>query len=122
MNTEMENKVNTAEASLKALRVSPQKLSMVARAITGMSVSKAVMSLTFSKKRIAGDVKKLLQSAMANAENNHNMDIDALVIDRVDVGRAFLMKRSRARAKGRGTRIVKPFSKMRIVLVEKNEE
>jgi len=111
-----------SEALIKSLRISPLKLRRVTRVITGMNVAKAMMQLSFSKLRIAKDVKALLNSAMANAENNHGMDIDSLVIDRIDVGKSFVMKRFRARAKGRGNRILKPFSNIRIVLKEKNEE
>lgn len=111
--------IKTAEAHLKSVRISPIKLSAVTRSITGMPVNKAVMALTFSNKAIAGAVNKLLKSAMANAENNHGLDIDNLFIERIDVGKSMVMKRFRARAKGRGARILKPFSNMRIVLIEK---
>lgn len=115
----MKNK--TAEAHLRSVRISPIKLSAVARSITGMPVNKAVMALTFSNKAVASIVNKLLKSAMANAENNHGLDIDNLFIHRVDVGKSMVMKRFKARAKGRGARILKPFSNMRIVLIEKGE-
>lgn len=114
-------KNKTAEAHLKSVRISPIKLSAVTRSIKGMPVNKAVMALTFSNKAIARDVNKLLKSAMANAENNHGLDIDNLYIDRVDVGKAMVMKRFKARAKGRGAKILKPFSNIRIVLIEKGE-
>ncbi len=114
-------KKKTAEAHLKSVRISPIKLSAVARSIAGMPVNKAVMALTFSNKAVAGAVNKLLKSAMANAENNHGLDIDNLFIDRVDVGKAMVMKRFKARAKGRGMKILKPFSNIRIVLIEKGE-
>ena len=114
-------KKRTAEAHLKSVRISPIKLSAVARSIAGMPVSKAVMALTFSNKAVAPIVNKLLKSAMANAENNHGLDIDNLFIDRVDVGKSMVMKRYKARAKGRGARILKPFSNLRIVLIEKGE-
>ena len=97
-----------AQAYLKSLRVSPIKLGKVTRAIAGLPVDKAMMQLTFCN----------LKSAMTNAENNHGMDIDKLVIHRIDTGKAFVMRRFRARAKGRGTRIEKPFSHVRIVLTE----
>jgi large subunit ribosomal protein L22 len=112
---------NSAEAYLKAVRTSPLKLRKVTRAITGMPVEKALMYLTFCKMRISKNVKALLKSAMANAENNKGMDIDNLIVERIDVGRAFVMKRFRPRAKGRGCRILKPFSKIRIILTEKRE-
>ena len=114
-------KKKTAEAHLRSVRISPIKLSAVTRSIAGMPVNKAVMALTFSNKAVAGIVNKLLKSAMANAENNHGLDIDNLFIDRIDVGKAMVMKRFRARAKGRGMRILKPFSNLRIVLIEKGE-
>ena len=114
--------LKTSEAKIKALRISPLKLSKLARGIMGMPVEKAVTMLTFSKMRISKDVKALLNSAMANAENNNGMDIDNLHVHRVDVGKAFVMKRFKPRAKGRADRILKPFSNIRIVLIEKNEE
>ena len=117
-----EKEVKTSEAKIKALRTSPLKLSKLARGIMGLPVEKAIMFLSFSKMRISKDVKALLSSAMANAENNHDMDIDNLHVHRVDVGKAFVMKRFKPRAKGRADRILKPFSNIRIVLIEKNEE
>lgn len=111
----------TAEAKLRSVKASPIKLGALARSIKGMPVNKASMALTFSKKAVASELNKLLKSAMANAENNHGLDIDNLIIDRVDVGKAMVMKRFRARAKGRGCRILKPFSNIRIVLIEKGE-
>jgi len=114
-------KKRTAEAHLKSVRISPIKLNAVARSIAGMPVNKAVMALTFSNKAIASIVNKLLKSAMANAENNHGLDIDNLFIHRIDVGKSMVMKRYKARAKGRGARILKPFSNLRIVLIEKGE-
>lgn len=112
---------NFAQAYLKALRISPSKLRRVTRAIVGMPLEEALTYLTFSKLRIAKDVKELVKSAMANAENNHGMDIDELCIHRIDVGKSFVMKRFRARAKGRGCRILKPFSNVRVILTEKKE-
>ncbi|MFC1658957.1 50S ribosomal protein L22 [Pseudomonadota bacterium] len=114
--------LKTAEAKIKALRISPLKLNKLARGIMNLPVEKAMMLLSFSKMRVSKDVKALLNSAMANAENNHGMDIDNLYIHRVDVGKAFVMKRFKPRAKGRADRILKPFSNIRIVLIEKNEE
>jgi len=111
----------TAEAHLKSVKVSPIKLSALARSITGMPVNKAVMALTFSNKSIAVVLNKLLKSAMANAENNHGLDIDNLFISRVDVGKSMVLKRFMPRAKGRGCRILKPFSNVRIILMEKGE-
>lgn len=124
MNAKMKKEIEQktfAEAYLKALRVSPLKLRRVTRVITGLSVEKALMYLTFCKIRVSKDVKELLKSAMANAENNNGMDIDNLFIDRIDVGKSFVMKRFRPRAKGRGCKILKPFSNIRIVLTEKKE-
>lgn len=111
----------TAEAKLKSVKVSPIKLSALARSVKGMPVNKASMALAFSRKSVAVELNKLLKSAMANAENNHGLDIDNLIIDRVDVGKSMVMKRFKAGAKGRGMRILKPFSNIRIVLIEKGE-
>ena len=109
-----------SEATL--LRISPQKLNVVANMISGMEVSKAVVALEFSHKRIAGTVKKVLESAIANAENNHGLDVDQLIISEASVGKHMTMKRFRPRARGRAGRITKPFSKLRIVVREMNEE
>lgn len=114
-------KENVAFASIKNLRVSPTKLNLVADLIRGLSCSKAVHELIYSKKRIAKDVKKLVESAVANAENNHNMDIDKLFIHEVFVGKGLVMKRFMPRAKGRGVRILKPFSHIKVVVAEKGE-
>ena len=110
-----------AQAYLKNLRVSPTKLMKVTRAINGMPVAKAMTQLTFCNLKSAKALKDLLKSAMTNAENNHGMDIDKLVIARIDTGKSFVMKRFRARARGRGTRINKPFSHVRIVVTEVEE-
>jgi len=112
---------NEAKAELRMVRVSPQKLNLVAGLIRGLEVEKALANLTFSKKRIAIDVKKLLESAIANAENNHGLDVDNLVVAEASVGKAMVMKRFRARARGRGAKILKPFSNMRIVVREVEE-
>ena len=112
---------NEAKAELRMVRVSPQKLNLVAGLIRGLKVEKALANLTFSKKRISNDVKKLLESAIANAENNHGLDVDSLVITEASVGKAMVMKRFRARARGRGAKILKPFSNMRIVVREVEE-
>lgn len=109
------------KASARSLRVSPSKLNLVAALIRNMDVSEAMVQLSFSQKRIAQDVKKCLQSAIANAENNFGMDIDNLVIQRATVGKALVMKRVRARARGRSARINKPFSNLFITLAEKEE-
>ena len=113
---------NEAMAIARMLRTSPQKLNLVAGLIRGKKVDKALADLTFSKRRIAGDVKKCLQSAIANAENNHNLDVDALVIQEASVGKSISMKRWHARGRGKSTRIVKPFSRIRIVVREQEEE
>jgi large subunit ribosomal protein L22 len=114
---------NEANAVLHMVRISPQKLNLVAGIIRGLKVDKALANLTFSKKRISADVKKLLESAIANAENNHGLDVDNLVVAEASVGKALVMKRFRARARGRGAKILKPFSRMRIVVrqVEESE-
>ena len=107
-----------ARCVLRNLRVSPTKLNQVAGLIRNMSVDEAVMQLVFSKKRIAGDVKKCLNSAAANAENNLGLDVGKLVIDEVLVGKSFVMKRSRPRARGRAFAIHKFFSNITIILKE----
>lgn len=105
---------NEAFAKAKMLRTSPQKLNLVAALIRGKKVEKALADLTFSKKRIAGDVKKCLQSAIANAENNHGLDVDALVVAEAWVGKNITLKRGRPRARGRFGKIMKPFSELTI--------
>jgi large subunit ribosomal protein L22 len=107
---------NEAMAKSRMLRTSPQKLNLVAALIRGKKVEKALADLTFSKRRIAGDVKKCLQSAIANAENNHNLDVDSLVVAEAWVGKNLTMKRGRPRARGRFGRIVKPFSELTITV------
>jgi large subunit ribosomal protein L22 len=107
-----------AKAILRNVRVSPRKLNLVAAQIRGMKVNKALDVLAFSRKRIAIDVRKTLASAIANAENNHGLDIDTLVVDEASVGQAIVMKRFQARAKGRGVGIKKPFSHLTITLRE----
>lgn len=105
---------NEAFAKIKMLRTSPQKLNLVAAMIRGKKVEKALADLTFSKKRIAVDVKKCLQSAIANAENNHNLDVDGLIVAEAWVGKNLVMKRGRPRARGRYGKIMKPFSEITI--------
>lgn len=105
---------NEAFAKAKMLRTSPQKLNLVAALIRGKKVDKALADLTFSKKRIADDVKKCLQSAIANAENNHGLDVDSLVVAEAWVGKNLVMKRGRPRARGRFGKIMKPFSEITI--------
>jgi large subunit ribosomal protein L22 len=111
-----------AKSVARNLRVSPQKLNLVATMIRGMDVNKAIAALSFSRRRIAGDVKKVLQSAIANAENNHSLDVDRLFVKEAYVGKGLVMKRFRARAKGRGARILKPFSHLTIIVGERGEQ
>ena len=111
-------KDNEAKAVARMLRVSPQKLNLLAQLIRGKKVDRALADLQFSRKRIAFDVKKTLESAIANAENNHSLDVDDLVVAEAHVGKALVMKRFSARARGRSGRIEKPFSHLTIVLRE----
>lgn len=104
------------------LRTSPQKLNLVAQLIRGKKASQALALLTFSSRRIAKDVKKTLQSAIANAENNHQLDVDRLYVKEASVGQGLVMKRFHARARGRGSRIEKPFSHLRVVVREAEEQ
>ncbi|GHA94393.1 50S ribosomal protein L22 [Algimonas arctica] len=113
---------NEARAKLRMIRISPIKLNLVAQLIRGKKVDVALADLEFSHKRISGDVKKVLESAIANAENNHNLDIDNLIVSEAYVGKNFVMKRFRARARGRGAQILKPFSELTIVVKEVSEE
>ncbi len=107
---------NEAKAILRTLRISPQKLNLVAQSIRGLSAEKAVNELRFSQKRIAKDVLKCLKSAIDNAENNHGLDVDGLVVAQAHVGKNIAMKRMHTRARGRGVHIVKMFSQLTIVL------
>ena len=107
---------NEAKAIARNIRVSPQKLNLVAQLIRGKKVATALADLEFSRKRIARDVRKCLQSAIANAENNHDLDIDDLVVAQAHVGKGLVMKRFHARARGRAGRIEKPFSHLTIVV------
>ena len=113
---------NSAMALDRSVRSSAQKLNLVAESIRGMDASKALIQLQFSKKRIAADVKKVLQSAIANAENNHNLDIDKLIVSEAYVGKALVMKRFRPRARGRGGKILKPISNLTVIVRENQEE
>jgi large subunit ribosomal protein L22 len=110
-----------AKAIGRNIRVSPRKLNLVAQSIRGQKAEAALATLTFSPKRIARDVKKVLQSAIANAENNHDLDVDDLVVSEASVGRNLVMKRFHARARGRGGRIEKPFAQVTIVVEEMRE-
>ncbi len=113
---------NEAMAKVKMLRTSQQKLNLVAQLIRGKKVDKALSDLTFSKKRIAADVKKCLQSAIANAENNHNLDVDELIVAEAWVGKNLTLKRGRPRARGRFGKIVKPFSELTILVRQVEEQ
>ena len=112
---------NEAKAVARMLRVSPQKLNLVAQLIRGKKVSAALADLEFSRKRIARDVRKCLESAIANAENNHQLDVDRLYVAEASVGRGMVMKRFHARARGRGARILKPWSNLTVVVREREE-
>ena len=118
---ERELKDNEAQAVLRMVRTSPQKLNLVAQLIRGKKVSVALADLEFSRKRIAGAVRKTLQSAIANAENNHQLDVDNLVVAEAHVGKALVMKRFQPRARGRVGRIQKPFSNLTVVVREVEE-
>ena len=111
-----------AEAVLRNIRISPRKLNIVAGLIRNQPAAAAVARLTFSKRRIAQDVRKLLESAIANAENNHQLDVDRLVVSRAEVGRAVVMRRFHARGRGRSARIEKWFSHIRIVVAERAQD
>ncbi len=113
---------NEAQAVGRMLRVSPQKLNLVAQLIRGKKVGTAIADLTFSRKRIAGDVRKVLQSAIANAENNHDLDVDDLVVAEAYVGKNMVLKRWHARARGRVGRIEKLFSQITIVVRQVEEK
>ncbi len=110
-----------AVAVARNLRISPQKLNLVAQSIRGRNAEAALSELTFSKRRIAADVKKTLQSAIANAENNHQLDVDRLYVAEATVGKSFVMKRFRPRARGRAGPILKPFSNLTVVVREREE-
>jgi large subunit ribosomal protein L22 len=112
---------NEAMAVVRNLRVSAQKLNVVAQLIRGKTANSALAELTFSNRRIAQDVKKALQSAIANAENNHQLDVDRLFVKEATVGQSFELKRFHARARGRASRIEKPYSHLRIVVREREE-
>ncbi len=112
---------NEAKAVQRMIRVSPQKLNLVAAMIRGKKVASALADLEFSRRRISGQVRKTLQSAIANAENNHDLDVDSLVVAEAHVGKALVMKRFKPRARGRASRIIKPFSNLTIVVREVEE-
>ncbi len=110
-----------AKALVRNLRTSPRKLNLVATSIRGMAAEAALAELTFSNRRIADDVKKCLQAAIANAENNHQLDVDRLYVSEATVGKSFVMKRFRPRARGRAGKILKPWSRLTIVVREREE-
>ena len=112
---------NEAKAVQRMIRVSPQKLNLVAAMIRGKKVASALADLEFSRRRISGQVRKTLQSAIANAENNHDLDVDSLIVADAHVGKALVMKRFKPRARGRSSRIMKPFSNLTIVVREAEE-
>ena len=113
---------NEARAVLRMLRVSPQKLNLLAQQIRGLPIQKAMDEMKFSRKRHSEDVYKLLYSAMSNAENNHGLDVDSLIVAQAHVGKNLVLKRIRARARGRAARIQKPFSQLTIVLRDTSME
>jgi len=110
-----------AQAILSNVRISPRKLNLVAAMIRNMPAQRAIATLTFSKRRIAHQVRKTLESAIANAENNHQLDVDQLVVSRAEVGRSIVMRRFHARGRGRSARVEKWFSHMKIVVSERPE-
>ena len=113
---------NEAQAIVSNIRVSPRKLNLVAALIRNLPAEQAVATLTFSKRRIAAQVKKALESAIANAENNHQLDVDRLVVTRAEVGRSIVMRRFHARGRGRAARVEKWFSHLKIVVAERAQE
>lgn len=115
---------NEAQAVAKSLRISPQKLNLVAGMIRGKKVEQAMAELEFSQKRIAGDVRKVVMSAVANAENNHGLDVNELIVSEAYVGKNLTLKRFHARGRGRGSPVMKPFSQLTVVVrqVEEKEE
>jgi large subunit ribosomal protein L22 len=118
---EKTEKAKRVIAKAKSIRTSGQKLNLVAQSIRGQKIKQAIDQLTFSRKRIAMQVLKVLNSAIANAENNFGLDIDRLIVDEAFVGKSIVMKRMRPRARGRAARILKPFSKLTIIVKESEE-
>ena len=112
---------NEARAVTRLIRVSPQKLNLLAQLIRGKKVDRALADLTFSRKRVAKDVKKTLESAIANAENNHDLDVDALIVAEAYVGKNLVMKRLKARARGRAAHILKPFAQITVIVRQVEE-
>ena len=121
MSKNVEN-IKMAMARAKSIRTSTQKLNLVAKSIRGLNIQVAIDQLTFSRKRISKEVLKVLNSAIANAENNFGLDIDRLKIEEAFVGKSLVMKRMRARARGRAARILKPFSKLTIILRQEEDK
>jgi large subunit ribosomal protein L22 len=119
-----ERRLDDTEASafLRAIRTSPRKLNLVAQTIRGKDAAKAVAELTFSRRRIALEVKKVLQAAIANAENNHQLDVDRLYVKEATVGRALVMRRFHTRGRGRSARIEKHFAHLTVIVRERAEE
>ena len=113
---------NEAASVMRGLRTSPRKLNLVAKTIRGKAASSALAELTFSRRRIARDVKKVLQAAIANAENNHQLDVDRLFVKEATVGRAFVLKRFHTRGRGRSARVEKMFAHLTVVVCERAEE
>ncbi len=113
---------NEAKAVINRIRISPQKLNLVAALIRGMDVNGALTQLSFSSKRIAGDVKKALQSAIANAENNHNLNVDSLYVKEAYVGKNLVMKRMHTRGRGKSARVFRPFANLTLIVREKEEK
>ena len=111
-----------AQAIMSNMRVSPRKLNLVAGLIRNLPAQQAVATLAFSKRRIATEVKKVLESAIANAENNHQLDVDRLVVSRAEVGRSMVMRRFHARGRGRAARVEKWFSHLKIVVAERAQD
>jgi large subunit ribosomal protein L22 len=111
-----------AQAIVSNMRISPRKLNLVAAMIRNMPAQQAISTLTFSKRRIAQQVRKALESAIANAENNHQLDVDRLVVSRAEVGRSVVMRRFHARGRGRAARVEKWFSHLKIVVAERSQE
>jgi len=113
---------NEAQCIISNLRISPRKLNLVAAMIRNMPAQKAIATLTFSKRRIAQQVKKAVESAVSNAENNHQLDVDRLIVSRAEVGRSIVMRRFHARGRGRSARVEKWFSHLKIVVAERAQE
>src|SRR5215470_11856774 len=113
---------NEAASVMRGLRTSPRKLNLVAQTIRGKTASSALAELTFSHRRIARDVKKALEAAIANAENNHQLDVDRLYVKQATVGRAFVLKRFHTRGRGRSARVEKLFAHLTVVVCERAEE